>query len=389
MIPFEEAFGIAMGSVRPVAAERVDLDQALGRILAEDVASDIDMPPFDKSAMDGYACRRQDLANELAVIETIPPGRVPAKSVGENQCAKIMTGAMVPTGADCVIMVEQTENPTPHTVRFTGRDTRDNICLKGEDIRAGQIVLKAGQQITPAHVAVLASVGCVRPLVSRQVKVGIIATGQELVEPGEAPSLSQIRNSNASQLLAQAERMGVLPAYFGIARDCEAGIDGVVKRAAGSDVIVVSGGVSMGDLDLVPDVLRRNGFELRFEKIAVKPGMPKIFGDSGRTFCFGLPGNPVSTFIIFEVLVKPFLFKMMGHDFKPRNVMMPLAKTISRTKAARMSWIPVVTVDSGVLPVEYHGSAHIHSLCSADGLISMPVGVAEIKEGTIVHVRQV
>ena len=258
-------------------------------------------------------------------------------------------------------------------------------------IKAGDVVLGSRERITPAHVAVLASVGCVRPLVSRRVTVGIIATGDEIVEPGEEPSPSQIRNSNGPQLLAQAARMGAAPRYCGIARDSEAAIDRVIAEAvAGNDVIILSGGVSAGDLDLVPGVLRRNGFELLFEKIATKPGKPTIFGDSGEAFCIGLPGNPVSTLILFEVLVKPFLFKMMGHDFEPRRVSMPLAKSIKRKKTGRMSWVPVaMTAAGGVLPVEYHGSAHIHSLCFADGLISIPVGVPEIKEGTSVHVRQI
>ena len=391
MIPFEEAFRIVMDSARSVGSEGVDLDRALGRILAEDVASDIDMPPFNKSAMDGYACRRADLANELTIVETIPAGRAPTKPIGQDQCAKIMTGAVVPEGADCVIMVEHTANPTPGTVRFTGKDTRDNICIRAEDIRAGDVVLRKGGRITPAHMAALASVGCVRPLVSRQAIIGVIATGDEIVEPGEQPSSSQIRNSNGPQLLAQAARMGAAPRYYGIAADAEGAIDRIIAEAAAeSDVILVSGGVSVGDLDLVPGALRRNGFKLLFEEIATKPGKPTLFGDSGDVFCFGLPGNPVSTFIVFEVLVKPFLFKMMGHDFEPRSVSMPLAKSIKRRKTGRRAWIPVsMTESAGALPVECHGSAHIHSLCFADGMISVPVGVAEIKEGTNVHVRQI
>ena len=390
-IPFAEAFRIAMDSVRRVGTERVGLDRGLGRILAEDVLSDMDMPPFNKSAMDGYACRRADLDNELEVLETIRAGRVPTRGVGPNQCAKIMTGAMVPEGADCVVMVEYTENPTQNTMRFVGKGSADNICRKGEDIRKGDTVLRTGERITPPHIAVMASVGCVAPLVSEQAHVAVIATGDEIVEPEEKPSPSQIRNSNARQLLAQVERMGLPVRYLGIAKDLEAAIDRMIKDAlAGNDVILISGGVSMGEFDLVPGMLRKNGFELLFEKVATKPGKPTIFGVSEDAFVFGLPGNPVSTFVLFEMLVKPFLYRMMGHDFAPRNVVMPLERTVSRRRTERMSWVPVVMTESGgVRPAEYHGSAHIHALCSADGLISMPVGVAELKEGTNVHVRQI
>jgi len=380
-----------MGSARLVGAEQVALESALGRILAADVPSDMDLPPFNKSAMDGYACRRADLANTLEVIETIPAGVVPRKPIGPNQCAKIMTGGQAPDGADCVIMVEHTENPTEDTVRFVGEDMNDNICLKGEDARKGDIVLRRGARLNPAAIAALATVGCCRPLVSKRVRVGIITTGDEIVEPDQTPTQPQIRNSNGSQLLAQAKEMGAAARYFGIARDTDDALDAKVKEAAAaSDVILLSGGVSMGDFDLVPGMLRQNGFELLFENVATKPGKPTVFGVSEKAFVFGLPGNPVSTFVIFELFVKPFLFKMMGHDFRPRTIEARLEQTMSRRKTERMSWIPVALTEAGgVLPVEYHGSAHVHALCLADGLIAMPVGVGELKEGSHVHVRQI
>jgi len=390
MIPFEKAFEIVLDKVRQLPSESVSIDQALGRILAADVKSDIDMPPFRKSAMDGYACRRQDLSGELTIIENIPAGRVPQKSIAKNQCAKIMTGAMVPEGTDCVVMVEFTDNPTEQTMRFAGKRTADNICAKGQDIRAGDVVLHRGTRIAPEHIAVLAAVGCITPIVSCQPTVGIIATGDELVEPADKPAESQIRNSNSYQLVAQATAAGAIPRYYGIAGDCEDSIDAMLKEAiAETDVVLLSGGVSMGDFDLVPAVLRQNGIELIFEKVAIKPGKPTVFGVSDDVFCIGLPGNPVSTFMLFELLVKPFLYKMMGHDFRPAVIRIPLEKTVTRKRTERKSLIPIVlTKSGGAIPVKYHGSAHINALCAADGIISMPVGVEEIKEGTVVDVRQ-
>jgi len=391
MIPFERALRIVMDAARPVGTERVPLHDSLGRILAEDVLADMDIPPFNKSAMDGYACRRADLGNTLDVIENVPAGSVPRKTIGPNQCARIMTGAMVPEGADCVIMLEYTQNPTENTVRFVGKSTSDNICAKGEDLRRGDVVLQKGTPISPAHIAVMAAVGCCRPLVSQRVKLGIITTGNEIVEPEVKPSPSQIRNSNASQLLAQAQRMGLSARYSGIVGDTEDSLASTIREAASSsDVILLSGGVSMGDFDLVPGVLQQTGFNLLFEQVATKPGKPTVFGLSGKTFVFGLPGNPVSTFVIFETIVKPFLFKMMGHVFQPPNITARLDKSISRKKTERLSWLPVALTEAGgALPVEYHGSAHVHALCFADGLIAMPVGVAELPEGTTVHVRQI
>jgi len=390
MIPFEQAFQTAMSCVPLLGVERADLDTALNRVLAEDVVSDIDMPPFNKSAMDGYACRRADLANELEVLEVIAAGAVPTRSIGANQSAKIMTGAMVPGGADCVIMVEYVENPAPNTVRFVGDRTADNICIRGEDVRVGDVVLRAGQRIGPQHVAVLASVGCVRPPLRVRPRVAIIATGEELVAPAEKPGPGMIRNSNGSQLAAQVSAAASVPVSYGTARDTERSLDQVVKRAmAETDVLLLSGGVSMGDFDLVPGVLKSNGFELLFEKVAIKPGKPTVFGRAGDVFCFGLPGNPVSTFVLFDILVKPFVYKMMGHDYVPLHVRMPLGRTVSRRRTERLSWIPVVLADGVAVPVEYHGSAHSHALCSADGLTSVPVGVAELPEGTLVDVRPI
>jgi molybdopterin molybdotransferase len=228
-------------------------------------------------------------------------------------------------------------------------------------------------------------------MVSHQPKVGIITTGDELVEPYTQPDFSQIRNSNSYQLAAQISTMAAIPVYYGIAPDQEQAIDSMLKKAISeTDVILLSGGVSMGDFDLVPKVLRQNNIQLVFEKVAIKPGKPTIFGLSDRAFFFGMPGNPVSTLIIFEILVKPFLYKMMGYDFKPVIIEKQLSKTISRKRTERKSCIPVAFAKNGkARPVEYHGSAHINAMCDADGIVEIPVGVAEIKEGTLVDVRQI
>jgi molybdopterin molybdotransferase len=438
MIELKEALQIVLDAAQPLGAERVELRDALGRILAEDVAADMDMPPFDKATMDGYACRRADLGHPLTVIETIPAGRVPARAVGPNQCAKIMTGAAMPQGADCVVMIEQTEQvasdrgegvpplrreailasfhpeathlasnvqgqdalatedkgkmPSPRgeaAIRFTGSETADNIFRKATDVRAGQVVLPKGSRISPQHMAVLASVGCVQPRVAQQPRVGVIATGDELVPPMARPGPSQIRNSNGSQLTAQLGAMGLTARNYGIVRDAAGEIDAALKTAlAENDVVMISAGVSVGDFDLVPAALRQNGVKLRFEKIAVKPGKPTVFGVWERGYCFGLPGNPVSTFVVFELLVKPFLYRLMGHDYRPRHVQMRLEEAVVRKDSDRQSWIPVrITSEEMVQPVQYHGSAHLSVLCDAGGLVPMEIGVTSIGQGRPVRVR--
>jgi molybdopterin molybdotransferase len=391
MLTFEQALEIVLGSAREPGAERVYIAQALNRVLAEDVRSDIDIPPFNKAVMDGYACCRQDLANELIVIETIAAGRPPKKTIGPNQCAKIMTGAVVPEGADCVIMKEYVEGCGENTIRFVGEETADNICVQGEDVKAGDIVVGKGTLLRAQHIAVLASAGCVEPVVARRPRVGVIATGDELVEPAAEPGTSQIRNSNSFQLAAQVEQTGASAKNYGAAADTTKAIEGLLKRAlVENDVILFSGGVSVGDYDLVPGILKGNKFELLFERIAAEPGRPTVFGVSGNAYCFGLPGNPVSSFVMFELLVKPFLYRLMGHDCKAVVSHWKLAKTISRKKTERDTWRPVAfTAEGMVREVEYHGSAHIRALCEADGLVCVPAGEKEIKKGSIVGVREI
>jgi|TARA_Y100000310_G_scaffold326578_1_gene391627 molybdopterin molybdotransferase len=389
MITQNEAHETMMAEARPLGSEQVGLDQVLNRILADDVRSDMDMPPFIKSAMDGYACRREDLQDHLRVVEALKAGEIPRKSIGQGECAKIMTGGMVPEGADCVIMVEHVEQLDANTVQFTGESTRDNVCLKGEDIQVGDVVLQAGTQLRPQHIAMLASVGCVEPQVAQKPRVAIIATGDELVEPDVRPDLSQIRTSNSHQLVGQVLAADAIPTYYGIAKDTEESLDATLKTAmAQCDVVLLSGGVSMGDFDLVPGIMKANGLKILFDEIAIQPGKPTTFAVSDDTYCIGLPGNPVATFTQFELLVKPFLYRLMGHDFRPANLRLPMARAHSRQRAARESWFPAkITADGSVLPCEFHGSAHVESLCEADCLGTMSAGVASLDEGALVTVR--
>ncbi len=391
MIELREALEIVLNSARLLSSERVVLDGALDRVLAEGVASDVDLPPFDKAMVDGYACRREDLAAALEVVETIPAGVMPRKALGPHQCARIMTGAVVPPGADYVAMVEQTESAGADAIRVKNPQAFANIAPQASEIKAGQTVLARGARIRPQHIAVLASVGCIRPLVVRRPKVALIATGDELVEPADKPGPSQIRNSNSPQLAAQLAAFGIPVNDYGTARDVQTDVSRVLAAALlENDVVLICGGVSVGDFDFVPAVLREHEVELLFDKIAVQPGKPTVFGRSGRGYCFGLPGNPVSTFVIFELLVKPFLWKLMGHTHAPRTACLPLdgAPLTRNRNTDRQSWIPVRIMNGrAVAAVEYHGSAHVAALCAADGLVPMDIGVARIEPGTVVQVR--
>jgi len=389
MITFEEAFNIVINNITGLADEKVEMTASVGRILAEDVISDIAMPPFDKSAMDGFACRMQDIQQDLNIIETIPAGRKPQKIITKNQCSRIMTGAMIPNGADCVIMIEHTEKVSENMVRFTHQKTSPNICYKAEDINEGQVVLQKGSLLRPQHVAVMASVGCTYPKVYKHPNVAIITTGEELVEPDKKPGVSEIRNSNGFQLIAQLKDMGIVPRYYGIVGDSEDSALNILSKAISeNDVMILTGGVSMGDFDMVPEFLNKLGMHIHFQKVAVQPGKPTTFATKENKYCFALPGNPVSSFIQFEILVKPALFKMMEYDYQVVELKMQLGKEIKRKKADRMSWIPVKVDHNGkVYKVEYHGSAHINALTSANGIMAIPIGTCEIKEGEWIHVR--
>jgi molybdopterin molybdotransferase len=390
MISFDEALKKVFQCAPLKDEETIAYSQSLMYVLSRDVISDINMPPFDKSAMDGYACRREDLFEALEVIEVIPAGKLPEKKIEKNQCSKIMTGARVPDGADTVIMVEQTEVNAEGKVKFIGKSTNPNICIFSEDLKTGDIVLRKGSLINAGHIAVMATTGCIQPFVYTRPTVCVVATGNELTEPDHKPTGAQIRNSNGPQLCAQLKQMGIDAVYFGIIGDSVQETEKAIQECLEKyDVTLLSGGVSMGDYDFVPAALKKNNVVLHFEKIAIQPGKPTVFGMSGNKAFFGMPGNPVSTFTLFEILVKPFLYKMMGHDFAPYIVKAPLQKTFLRRRAERLSFVPVLINSEGFVELpEYHGSAHISAMTLATGFMPVPIGVTEIKEGELVSVRQ-
>ncbi len=388
MISFEEAYAIVTKNLPLTGNERVDYRDSAGRVLAEDIFSDIHMPPFDKAAVDGYACRMTDIHQPLQLLEVIPAGSTPAKEIIAGSCSKIMTGAMMPSGADCVVMVEQTREENG-VVFITDTKTKANIAYLAEDIKAGDKVISKGTVIKPQHIAVLATAGAISPLVFKKARITVMSTGDELVEPHVAPGPGKIRNSNSSQLVAQAIAMGADAEYGGIIADTEQSSRQMITDALiKSDVVILSGGISMGDFDYIPAILNEMGIEILFRSVAVQPGKPSVFARSGNKFVFALPGNPVSSFNIFELLAKPFLYKLMGHTYSPIRLRIPIGENYSRKAMARHGFVPAIIDAHGrAMPVHYHGSAHINALVQATALISVPLGVASFNEGDLVDVR--
>jgi molybdopterin molybdotransferase len=399
LMPFEEAMHLLRTEELLLSTEKVSLTEALGRTLAKNALADHDQPGFTKSAMDGYACRMADLSLELVLQEVIAAGNRPTCSIGPGQCSKIMTGVEVPSGADMVFMVEESEVLPSGTIRYTGsyrpevceveRGFSANIRFRGEDCHKGDVLIEAGTQLGAAHIAILAGLGWGLVEVYGVPRVAVISTGTELVEPEQLPGPGQIRNTNGPQLVAQLRQMGIVANYMGIAPDNAAETEVFFERALRrSDVVVFSGGVSMGDFDFVPEVLLGAGWNIRFRQVAVQPGKPTLFAVRNGQYCFGLPGNPVSSFVQFELMVKPFLERLCGlvHEVAMWNL--PLGEDFKRSKAGRMSWIPVRVVEGRVVSVRYNGSGHITALAQADGFVAFPVGVKHLKKGDWIDVRQ-
>jgi molybdopterin molybdotransferase len=388
MILFEDALHIALSKAQQNGIETVKFDKAVGRVLAQNVVSDMDMPPFDKAAMDGFAIRESEINQELNIIETVAAGQTPTKNVLPGTATRIMTGAPVPKGADFVIQVELSETTCNNMVAFASKP-KNNIIYKGSDVKTDDVVLGKGQKLDARHIAVLASVGCTQIEVYKQPLVGIISTGDEIVEPEQKPSISQIRNSNGHQLIAQVIESNAIPKYYGIVKDdYELTRQAIENGMTECDVLLLTGGVSMGDFDFVPKIMADLGIEILFNKVAVQPGKPTTFGVKGNKVIFGLPGNPVSSYIQFDILVKPFLYKTMGLMASDLQIKLPLGKSYSRKKVERSAYIPVKIDKNGkVFPSDYHGSAHIYSLPQSDALAIIPKGVKELNEGELVDVR--
>lgn len=387
LLSVEEALRII--SVFPVSphGETIALSAARGRILASDIFSPIDMPEFDKSAMDGFAFNSKDRSPFFEIIETIAAGMPPQRRVTTGQCAKIMTGAMLPPGADRVVKRECTleENGM---MRITAEDKNRNVRDQGEDLRTGQRAMAKGVRLEAAQLALLASLGLAEAPVARQARVGIITTGSELAEPGMPLKPGQIYNSNSCSLAAQVSACGAIPMAMGcIADDLAATTAMVGSCLTLCDLLVISGGVSAGDFDFVPRAMTGAGIELHFQKIAVQPGMPTVFGSKDNKIVFGLPGNPVSTFVIFEVFIKPLLMRLMGHEFQPLTASATLENDYSRSQARRGIFLPVQACAGRATLVAYHGSAHLHALSRANALLYVPAGQHAIAAGSTVHVR--
>lgn len=382
MISIVEAQAQVYARIKALPAVSTPLTPGcLGMVLAEPVAADLDMPPFTKSLMDGYAARAADLRNEprtLEVIEEITAGRTPQRDIGGLQAARIMTGAPIPKGADCVIAVEQTEPAGADQVKITqlAVPVGQHILERGREMRAGETILEPGRRLRPQELGLLAAVGRTEVLLHRRPKVAILPTGDEIVEAARKPGPGQIRNSNGPMLAGQTARAGGEPQFLDIALDTMESLRKLIAIGIEADVLLLSGGVSAGKLDLVPGVLQELGVQAHFHKIHMKPGKPLFFGTRDRTLIFGLPGNPVSSLICFELFVRPALHRLMGDSAAETRIILARLQREFRHKSDRPTYHPAMLNfdESGpvVDPASWFGSADLRGLSKSNAFVIFP-----------------
>jgi molybdopterin molybdotransferase len=401
LLTIEEALAAVLEAAGPLPATREPLGQALRCVLGEDVAADIDLPPFDKALVDGYAVRCDDLTSGdrwLRLGELITAGRNPTRSLAAREAAVVMTGAPVPPGCDAVVMHERTRSGDGVVwVEEAAVRAGQNILPRGREMHAGEVVLTRGTILKPAHLGVLASIGRTAVRVVRP-RVAIVPTGDELVEPDRTPGPGQIRNSNAIMLhgmvLEETARAEVLP----IAPDEPAALRQILERGLESDVLVITGGVSAGQRDLVPAALEHLGVRRIFHKVRLKPGKPLWFGvgpprpmtDQPAPLVFGLPGNPVSGLIGFLLFLKPALAVLAGRPPAPGLSDARLVRSF-RHRGDRPTYHPARLVPGddpcAPLPIEtleWAGSADLRAVAAADGFAVFPAGDRDYDPGEIV-----
>jgi molybdopterin molybdotransferase len=381
MISVDRALEIVLSRVSPLPAEEIDFADAPGRILREDVASDTDLPPFRRSAVDGFAVRASDTASvpaRLTLVGSVPAGTYPDFAIGPGETASIMTGAPVPEGADAVQMLEQSREEGDGVVLLESVTSGQNVAPQGAEVRQGEVVLRSGTRLDPAAVAVAATVGRTRLSVGRRPTVSVAATGDELVHPSETPGPGQIRNSNGFSLRAQCRSVGIEARYLGVAQDSEASLRAFIQRGLETDVLLLSGGVSMGRYDLVEKVLSELGVEILVDAVALKPGKPVVFGvgDDGK-LVFGLPGNPVSTMVTFELFVRTAFARLEGAPDPVREILQARLLGSLSNRGPRRAYLPgwLRAGDDGDLvaePIPTKGSADIVAFSKANALLIVP-----------------
>ncbi len=395
MLTVTQAQQTVLESIGVLGKERVLITSAIHRVLAEDIVANLNHPPWDNSAMDGYAVCAQDLLGasrstpvRLRIVEEIQAGRMASQVVRPGTAASIMTGAPIPSGADAVVEVEQTQENGKGVLIYKEVSAGRNIRRMGENVRIGEEVLARGRRLGAPEIAMLALLGRSVIPVYRQPLVAIIATGDELADLDEGVREGQIYNSNGYALWAQAVEAGALPRVLGIVRDDKAQFTDKLREALDSDLVLLSGAVSVGKYDYAPGVMERLGVKIRFRTVAMRPGHPLLFGMHGNTPVLGLPGNPVSTMIAFHEFVRPALLKMIGRSDPYLPVVQAVLMENFKNHSGRTHFVRVRVeyADGGyrAWPVGPQGSGVLMSMVHAGGLMVLPRACEKVNAGETV-----
>jgi molybdopterin molybdotransferase len=398
MISVEEALEAILANFRPLGLEKINILKAGGRVIGEDIYAPRNIPSANNSAMDGYAARHMDTKGatknkpiSLKIIEDIPAGKVAQKKIKKGEAARIMTGAVIPEGADAVIRQEDTQKDGKTVIIYTAAKKAENIRFAGEDVHKGELVVKKGSSLRPADIGMLAALGKAFVSVYQQPRVAIMSTGDELVDIETDPPPGKIVNSNSYSLAAQVLACGAIPVMLGISRDKKSDLEETFKTALHADLIISSGGVSVGDFDFVKNVMREIGNAMHFWQVAMRPGKPLAFGAIENVPLFGLPGNPVSAMVSFEQFVRPSLLKMMGHKKIFRQTIKAVCADEFQKQAGFRHFIRAIVKKEKnkymVTTTGNQGSGILKSMVTANALIVMGENETRLKKGTEVTVQ--
>lgn len=414
MLKVERALKIILNSVSPLESEVVPLTESFARVLAEDIIAPFSVPSLDNSAMDGFALRFQDAAHAthaspviLEIVDDIKAGFVSRKTIQKEQAARITTGAPLPRGANAVVMVEDTQciekkhvasqRKKEYVKIFKSVEKSENVRYAGEDLKRGDRVLKKGTVVGPSQSGILASIGRRKVRVARQPRVAILATGDEIIAVDRDIAPGKLYNSNTYALMAATRRAGGIPRMLGIAGDNIADLKRKISRGLDADILLTSGGVSVGNYDFVKDALRDLGVEMVFWKVAMRPGKPLAFGmtkargtRSRRAAVFALPGNPVSSLLSFELFVLPAIRKMTGQVFTPSTVEAVLDEDVTKKKGLRFFLRARTEWHRGAFHTRTtgpQGSGILKSIACANSLIDLPENKKVVAKGERVVVR--
>jgi len=386
MIPLNNAFEIINEIIKPLTKTQIlKTKNALGFTLAKDQYSKLDLPSFNKSAMDGYAILQNDPSEKFEIIEIVPAGKIPRQKLEQGKTIKVMTGAPVPDHTSRIVPIENTV-VSHHLMTITQNSTARHICDQGEDIKKNELILKKGTQLTPIEIANLIACGLTEVNCYSTVKVAILTTGDEIVEDMKQIKPGKIMNSNGPMLkvLCEQEHLDIVLAQ--IVPDKKEALEKALRNTLEkANLILLSGGVSVGDFDYVQEIFEKLKINIHFNKVAIKPGKPMTFASKENKYLFGLPGNPVSVYITFQLFAKQAIQKLYGNKRYPRSIMLPLAEMFIRKKFERSEFVPCEINESGhISPIPFHGSAHLAALLQSDGCFLVPPGTEQMDEKQLV-----